>query len=374
VSTSRSAITWTDRTWNPVRGCTLVSPGCTNCYAMQTAWRFHGPGQPYEGLVKMGGRGPVWSGEVRLVAEALGEPLGWKAPGMVFVNSMSDLFHEAVPFEFVSAVFGVMAATPQHTYQILTKRPERMRAWFAYYESTRNHGRYRHPELVEHAACVAKAAGALKVADRLFGLANKVVGRNTWPLPNVWLGTSVEDQERANERIPELVRVDAVVRFLSLEPLLGPVNLAEWISPSARARYEAHSARCEEHEAGWSAPPDGWSCDDCDRGEVADHRGRLPNALGWLIVGGESVQGSKEPRRLELDWARRIVKAGAAAGVPVFVKQLGSNPWEVERNLAGETTAKPVPVEDRKGEDPAEWPAGLRVREWPGAHARRSDP
>src|ERR1700691_265382 len=144
VSTSQTKIQWTDRTWNPVRGCSMVSPGCTNCYAMRVAWRFSGPGQPYEGLVRMSENGPIWTGKIRLVEEALSEPARWRKPARVFVNSMSDLFHPDVPEEFIARAFDVRAwATADcgrrhaheeecwqgdsHTYQILTKRPERAR-------------------------------------------------------------------------------------------------------------------------------------------------------------------------------------------------------------------------------------------------------
>ena len=123
-----SSIEWTDRTWNPVRGCSVISPGCVNCYAMKQAHRFSGAGKPYDGLTKLTKAGPQWTGVVRPVESALLEPLSWRKPARVFVNSMSDLFHEDVPDEFIDRVFAVMALAPQHTFQILTKRPERMLA------------------------------------------------------------------------------------------------------------------------------------------------------------------------------------------------------------------------------------------------------
>lgn len=193
MSTSQTKIAWTDRTWNPTRGCSLVSPGCTNCYAMKIAHRFNGKGQPYEGLTRMTeyGHGPVWNGKIREVADdALTAPSSWKKPARIFVNSMSDLFHEGVRDDFIADVFDVMIHSPQHTFQVLTKRPHRMREW---------------------------------------------MGAN-FPLPpfNVWLGVSVENRATADERIPILMETPAAVRFLSVEPLLEHVDLcllARWPRP-----------------------------------------------------------------------------------------------------------------------------------------------
>lgn len=181
-------IQWTDRTWNPVRGCSLVSAGCANCYAMKQAHRFSGRGKPYEDLTELGPHGPRWNGNIMLVPEALEEPLRWKTPARVFVNSMSDLFHEDVPIKFISRVWLTMQLAPQHTFQILTKRPERMLAYM------REFGHYE--------------------------------GK---PLPNVWLGVSVENQATADERIPLLLQTPAAVRFVSAEPLLSPINLSQWL-------------------------------------------------------------------------------------------------------------------------------------------------
>jgi protein gp37 len=172
-----TSIEWTDATWNPVAGCTVLSPGCTNCYAMRMAARLEAMGvEKYRGLTRKSGRRAVWSGKLRLDRRSLNAPRGWRKPRRIFVNSMSDLFHEAVSPDFVSEVWSVMRETPQHTYQILTKRPDRM------LELTR-------------------------------GLA---------VLPNVWLGTSVESGDYLH-RIDELRKVAATVRFISFEPLLGSV-------------------------------------------------------------------------------------------------------------------------------------------------------
>ncbi|UWU68326.1 DUF5131 family protein [Bradyrhizobium sp. NC92] len=176
-----TSIEWTDATWNPVAGCTVLSPGCTNCYAMRMAARLDAMGMPkYRGLTRKSGKRAVWTGKVRLDRAALGIPASWKKPRRIFVNSMSDLFHEAVPPEFVAAVWHTMQVTPQHTYQILTKRPDRM----------------------------------------------AVITASLQALPNVWLGTSVESTDYLG-RIDEIRKIRAAVRFVSFEPLLGSVADAD---------------------------------------------------------------------------------------------------------------------------------------------------
>jgi protein gp37 len=176
-----TSIEWTDATWNPVAGCTVVSPGCTNCYAMRMAARLDAMGmKKYRGLTRKSGGRAVWTGKVRLDRDSLAIPATWKKPKRIFVNSMSDLFHEAVPAEFVAAVWAAMKATPQHAFQILTKRPDRM----------------------------AEITAMLPVLD------------------NVWLGTSVESADYL-ARIDDLRRVNAGVRFISFEPLLGSVAGAD---------------------------------------------------------------------------------------------------------------------------------------------------
>ena len=176
-----TSIEWTDATWNPVAGCTVVSPGCTNCYAMRMAARLDAMGmKKYSGLTRKSGTRAVWTGKVRLDHDSLTIPVTWKKPQRIFVNSMSDLFHDAVPAEFVAAVWAAMEATPHHTFQILTKRPDRM----------------------------AEITASLPV------------------LANVWLGTSVENAEYL-VRINDLRGVNAAVRFISFEPLLGSVAGAD---------------------------------------------------------------------------------------------------------------------------------------------------
>ena len=192
---AKTKIEWTrgddgspGRTWNPVRGCSLVSDGCRRCYAMKQAHRFSGKGQPYEGLTETGPNGPRWNGKVRLVLEALEQPLHWKKPCRVFVNSMSDLFHKDVPADFIKQCFDVMEAAPQHTFQILTKRPER-------------------------------------IEPVLFGEEGGwYLGGGDY-LPNIHLGVSVEDQPTADDRIKKLLAVAwEGVNFVSYEPALAAVD------------------------------------------------------------------------------------------------------------------------------------------------------
>lgn len=335
-----TTIEWTDETWNPVRGCSLVSKGCESCYAMRQAHRFSGKGQPYEGLTEWGPHGPRWTGKVRLVPEVLEEPLHWKKPRRIFVNSMSDLFHEDVPEEFVIAIFAVMMACPQHTFQILTKRPQRMRVYLLglqilgglgpYIRSIRIDGDRTIPKLFDAVARteVVRGRRCRAVDDPWMAVFNAAAcWMSDRPLPNVWIGVSVEDQQTADERIPILLQTPAAVRFVSYEPALGAVDLRAWIPP--------HTDGLCSHE----------------------HCGPPPE-LDWLIVGGESGPGA---RPCNVAWIRSVVQQCGAAGVPVFVKQLGARP--VEYCCDGQHPN--MELNDPKGGDPSEWPSDLRVREWP---------
>ena len=247
----KTAISWADATWNPLRGCTAVSAGCDHCYAASVALRFGGPGQPYEGLAEQGPDGvPRFTGSIRLVPEHLTDPLRWQRPRRVFVNSMSDLFHAGVPQEYIDDVFAVMALATRHTFQILTKRPQRMANYLnSLYVQTRLRD-----------AVMRLALGRPRPLS---------LPEWRWPLPNVWCGTSVEDA-RVLHRADALRRVPAAVRFLSCEPLIGPLtglNLA---------------------------------------------------GIHWVIVGGES---GAHFRPMDSQWARDIRDACQAAGVPFFFKQ-----------------------------------------------------
>jgi protein gp37 len=228
---NKTSIEWTEQTWNPTTGCDQVSPGCDHCYALTMAARLKAAGaRAYQNDGDPRTSGPGFA--LTLHPERLEAPLHWKKPSLVFVNSMSDLFHARVPFEFVAQVWNVMGRTPQHTYQILTKRPDRM-------------------------------------ARLSFRLPH---------LSNVWLGTSVEDQDRMG-RVEDLLASHAAIKFVSAEPLLGPVNL------------------CLERYADWG--------------------------LHWVIVGGESGPGA---RPASLEWYRSLRDQCGAYGVAFFLKQLGGHP------------------------------------------------
>lgn len=273
----KSGIEWTDATWNPITGCSVVSPGCTNCYAMKLAGTRmkHHPSRA--GLTDDSKAGPVWNGKVRLNEQWLDQPLRWRKPRLIFVCAHGDLFHEAVPDAWIDRVFAVMALAPQHTFQVLTKRAERMRE---YLQSWGDLG-YRW--------CTA----AHDIINGDPGAAPR------FPLPNVWLGTSAEDQQRADARIPPLLDTPAAVRFISAEPLLGPVEIKRHFSPT-----ETHGIDLSR-----------------DLGsKVGACVGVIP-ALDWVIAGGESGPGA---RPMHPDWARSLRDQCAAAGVPFHFKQWGA--------------------------------------------------
>lgn len=321
---AKSSIEWCTDTWNPLRGCSRVSEGCRNCYAEKVAFRFRGSGLPYEGLTTDKGR---WNGSIMLVPEKLSEPLRWTRPRRVFVNSMSDLFHEGVPDEYIAAVFGVMAASPKHTFQVLTKRPERAAKWFEYVQRRQLAGKSLFPldtdqwRIWQMLFKEARTAGVRRWREHHGG---------PWPLPNVWLGVSIEDQATADERIPLLLDCPAAVRFVSYEPAIGPVDL--W--PRDQDRY----------------------------------------GVNWVIVGGESGPGA---RPFSVAYARSVISQCRAAGVACFVKQLGSRPYtypfgrvrQSPRHMVAHGEYDPDPdwwrLTDKKGGDMAEWPEDLRVREFP---------
>lgn len=302
---ANTSIEWTDRTWNPVRGCSLVSEGCRNCYAMKQANRFSGGGQPYEGLTELGPAGPRWTGKIRTVDEALTEPLRWRKPQRVFVNSMSDLFHEGVADEFIDRVFAVMALAQRHTFQILTKRPARMQAYLS--DSQRR-------QRVQSGGEVMRPS---RPPAHWYHVSDWSMRLNTWPLPNVWLGVSCENQQTADERIPLLLLTPAAVRFLSCEPLLGPIDLehipAGPICPQLpEHRVDVLRAGTWDLRSGFIAKgqPDFINHSDMER-------------LDWVIVGGES---GVRPRPMHPDWARTIRNQCTAAGVRFFFKQWGA--WQ----------------------------------------------
>lgn len=355
-------IEWTDRTWNPVRGCSRISAGCTNCYAERQAARFSDEGQYAHGFVERTASGPRWTGRVELVESKLLEPLSWTKPSRVFVNSMSDLFHERLSDTDIDKVFAVMALAPQHTFQVLTKRADRMReyvqALIAGKRDLSGGIRAARPEL-SWMQSNDEAFIALGVAAR-----ENVVATYNWtnarPLPNVWLGVSCEDQASADKRIPDLLATPAAVRFLSCEPLIGPIDL--------------RAVKYQDGSALFVGP----------RGGV-EWAGAARQLIGWCIAGGESGHGA---RACDISWIRSIVKQCKDAKVPVFVKQLGANvecandrvsDWLDEVGLSidyvdsGNARFQGDPVRvmlrDRKGGDPGEWPEVLRVREFPKSEA-----
>jgi protein gp37 len=235
-------IEWTQRTWNPVTGCTKVSPACKHCYAETMHKRLTAMGQKkYSEPFNI----------VRTHADALDAPLHWRKPSTIFVNSMSDLFHEDVPDEFIDRVFAQMAQCWWHTFQVLTKRSDRM--------------------------CSTMSDPSMHLSmTRLFR--NFVHYREPvgpWPLPNVWLGVSAENQEQADKRIPKLMETPAAVRFASVEPMLGAVSLRKWLD-------------------------------------------YLPQ-LNWVIVGTES---GRHRRPTEIDWIRSLRDQCEGAGVSFFLKQM----------------------------------------------------
>jgi protein gp37 len=306
----RTAIEWTDATWNPLRGCTRVSEGCKNCYAEIMAARFSKPGQWGHGLATMarvhhtGKIDHRWTGKVILVEDHLDQPLRWKKPRRIFVNSTSDLFHESVPDDWIDRIFAVMALAPQHTFQVLTKRPERARAYLS------NPDRRR--ASATHAA-LWHATGKWNMPDDISLL---------WPLPNVWLGTSIEDQATADARIPHLLETPAAVRFVSAEPLLGPVDLTE----VAHHRPDLRAFVIYDALRGYGG-----------------FQGNRMNRLDWVIVGGESGPGA---RPMHPDWARSLRDQCQAAGVAFFFKQWGE--WApCEMAPAGASAVKAVDFSGR---------------------------
>jgi protein gp37 len=339
-----SKIEWTDSTWNPLRGCSRVSPGCQHCYAERVAARFRGPGQRFEGLVKTHPSGePRWTGKIQLVPGKLDEPLRWRRPRRIFVNSMSDLFHEGVPDEYIAAVFGVMAACPQHTFQILTKRAERMRRWFELYAD--GFGPSLDPPVMK-ATLWIEAQRRLDVPMKARVDPRAYGGERPWPLPNVWLGVSVENQEQADVRISELLQTPTAVRFLSVEPLLGPADLTRWLTELCPDCGGTGECSAQNHDDPKFSP-----CAQCAGPYARLRAGRVRASdprLHWCIVGSESGPGA---RPMHVEWARSIVDQCLAAGVPMFTKQIATP----EGRAAG----------DRKGGDPLHWPAGEWPRQFP---------
>ena len=275
---AKTGIEWTNATWNPVTGCAKVSQGCKNCYALRD-WPRMAAAQH-----------TVYYGreftDVQCHRERLEQPIRWRRPRMIFVNSMSDLFHESVPDEFIDSVFAVMAIAKQHTFQVLTKRPERMQHYMSTLQA-------RSQEIAQAAMNVLNG----KYWSDGDGMWDYVAHRiDAGPLPNVWLGVSVEDQATADERIPLLLQTSAAVRWISAEPLLGAVNLLPYL-------YDIH----------------------LPKGQV----------LHWVVVGGES---GRKARPMHPAWARMLRDQCNAAGVQFLFKQWGE--WKpISEMVDGESDA-----------------------------------
>lgn len=373
-----SKIQWTDETWNPTIGCSKVSSGCKHCYAMSQAARIvamsRGRGQesPYENVVEMDDDGeptPRWNRSALFLPERLDQPLRWRKPRRVFVDSMSDLFHEDISFEEIAAVYGVMAAARQHTFQVLTKRPGRAKEFFGWVQSEADQWGDGLPMTVLFSH-VPEAVPAHIWEPLMESWVPEMDDR--WPLPNVWLGVSAENQEAADERIPPLLECPAAVRFVSAEPLLGPIDFSTHRGASGLPIYFAG-----DPEDGPLPIVSGFT------GQIIGHRERqgwtrhdhTTPMLDWIIVGGES---GADARPCAIEWVRSIVEQCDAASVPVFVKQLGAYVTSTNRGCPPGDDLHDGPdsdewqwwwragLEHSKGGDPEEWPADLRVRQFPG--------
>ncbi len=331
---SKTNIQWTQESWNPVVGCSILSPGCTNCYAMKMASRIErmnaearergkGATAPqYDGTTRSVNGNVVWSGKLALAGDnVLLQPLKRKQPTTYFVNSMGDLFHEDVPDEWIDKVFAVMALSPQHTFQVLTKRAQRMRDYLCDIHLKRRlcaSFETISPSEFVKSLCAARGHGV------------SVVNVGCLPLANVWLGVSTERQQEADERIPLLLQTPAAVRFISAEPLLGPIDLT-----GIRAARDP------------AEPESEWLFDALDIGDM--YQQRFSNSFGeiwydsgdgpyreakldWVIVGGES---GHEARSMHPAWARSLRVQCEAAGVAFFFKQWGAwGPSTPERAAA----------------------------------------
>lgn len=289
-------IEWTDATWNTVGGCTRVHEGCTNCYAEIMAARFSKPGQWGEGLARIvtrpdGSKDHRWTGKIRFNTHALTQPLRWKRPRRIFVNSTADTFHDGVTDDQLDQIFAIMALCPQHTFQVLTKRPERA----AQYLSA---ARARLMEFIcdgvvdSELPVLLSCPPAMVPPPDLVASGLPVIDLTAWPLPNVWIGTSISDQASADAMIPHLLNTPAAVHFLSVEPMLGPVDIEQWM----------HDSHC------WEFPG---TCICLEPREVH---------IEWVICGGESGPGA---RPMHPDWARSLRDQCHAAGVSFFFKQWG---------------------------------------------------
>lgn len=366
-------IQWAGETWQVTAGCDPVSPGCLNCYAAAIAHR--GLHTDHAGLTKSVKRRsrsgklvslPVFNGEFRELWRRLEKPMATKKPTRFFVNSMSDLFHENASDDLIRAVFGVMDACPQHTFIVLTKRIDRAAAFFQ--RVAEDYSRLRTCSNVTSPVDICRYEFEKRNQDTTL-----TEGSGTWPLPNVHLMTSVEDQKRLEERVPLLLQCPAAVRGLSVEPLIDDdIDLSQhlcvtWQCSGCKAYFDG------EHQE---------TCPSCGRAghwtgsHAFNSPGQRGRAIDWVVVGGESGPGA---RGVRVDAIHRVVEQCQTNGVPVFVKQLGARPFGDLGN------GNPLKIPDAKraawrftwrtqlctirnasGGDIAEWPKELQVRELPG--------
>ena len=332
----RSKIEWTDSTWPIVQGCDPVSPGCANCYAVplvhRLAWNTNPKiSAPIKGVVAHHKDRLRFTGKVALREDRMDWPLKWKKGRMIFVPSHGDLFHKDVPDAFIDRVFAVMALTPQHSYQVLTKRAERMRDYI----------------IALHDGKRAVISAAREICGSIVG--GVVILNAQRLMEHVWLGISAEDQQRADERIPLLLQTPAAVRFVSLEPLLGPIDLTD---------------HCNGHYFFNSLSGTRWH-DDPDRSRPEE---KFSPGLDWVIVGGES---GPHARPMHPEWVRSLRNQCEAAAVPFFLKQWGE--WLPGEANSGQFDATPMHAYRRCDNHSYEWPNtslvenfGTHVDKWSG--------
>ena len=357
-----TSIEWATHSWNPIVGCDVCSPGCANCYAMgQAARLLDKPGSHYEGTTKRVNGKPVWTGKVAMAPEhILLAPLGWRKPRLIFVNSMSDLFHESIPDHEIDRVFAVMALTRQHTYLVLTKRSQRMRQYMN--ESWRSGDRLPDHDVERRVNEAARQIDEESARKANLLSEHGLPPMSCWPLPNVWMGVSVEDQRRAEERIPDLQSTLAALRWISGEPLLGSLDLRNIRNHTFYGRGVIDAL---EGISGVRADDGSWLRTEYEPvgrpGEKArTDPVRVPR-LNWVVVGGES---GRDARPMHPDWARSVRDQCQAAGVPHFFKQWGEfRPDTDLMNPPGKAVCM-----DRRGRI-VEAPASVHDFPWPRSHA-----
>lgn len=388
---SKTTIEWADEVWNPTLGCSPAKGseqgGCKNCYAQRSVHvRAGNPNAKIkaanEGLTVVTSNGPVWNGKVRCLPDRLDVPLHKKKPTRYFVNSLSDLFHEQIPDEFIDRVMAVIilsdshrSSALNHTMQALTKRAIRMLSYMSDPDT---------PYRVSAQVC-KQVMGFLPARNGC-----DWTPITPWPPENLWLGVSVEDQGTANARIPLLLQTPAAIRFVSYEPALGPVDFDYYLHPRCMNCSVLLKPARRGREIGVDAAlPCGckycWHCAD-NRGRHEDHDPSPPHGspvLDWIVVGGESGPGA---RPFDIAWARNTIEQCKDAGVACFVKQISGKPydseavkqsdgyWPISEERYGSVKAFPGAAQeyalchvlkDRKGGDMSEWPEDLRVRELP---------